>query len=268
MRYSPPTLALEYTDLRHPTRRRSRVRCFALEGLNGSPSSVAIETLARQLARTHPQYLAEALIPQQQLVRLLKKVAARGNDSGSGGRLQSLSSRPSYAAAHDAAYSADEYSQSAFEDSLETSHTSATGTAGSTAFGGAGGAGSSLRGAQPQHHDEEEEIDEEVNEEVAEEDEEVDIDADDDDPAPPPPPRVSAPEADASASVDPDDLDGLYHPPPAGSEDLNRVSDEELARKKAEMDTLFHANTLRPGDAGYVYDKQIDFEPTEDSEWD
>ncbi len=37
------------------------------------------------------------------------------------------------------------------------------------------------------------------------------------------------------------------------AEDLNAVSDAELARRKREMDLNFTANLLRPGDAGYAY---------------
>ena len=43
------------------------------------------------------------------------------------------------------------------------------------------------------------------------------------------------------------------------TEDLNRVSDEELARRKAEMDLGYEANRLKPGDEGYVYNKEVEF---------
>lgn len=53
-------------------------------------------------------------------------------------------------------------------------------------------------------------------------------------------------------------------------EDLNKVDDEYLARKKAEMDAQFTANQLNPGDEGYVYDKEIEFDngPKIESGWD
>ena len=47
---------------------------------------------------------------------------------------------------------------------------------------------------------------------------------------------------------------------PAGSEkDLNKVSEEELIKKKAEMEQLFEANRLKPGDEGYSYEIEKDF---------
>jgi hypothetical protein len=39
-------------------------------------------------------------------------------------------------------------------------------------------------------------------------------------------------------------------------EDLNRVSPGELQAAKAQMEQVFAKHQLRPGDAGYVYDKQ------------
>ena len=42
-------------------------------------------------------------------------------------------------------------------------------------------------------------------------------------------------------------------------EDLNKVSDEELAKRKAEMDRGFEANRLKPGDEGYQYDIEKNF---------
>jgi hypothetical protein len=51
--------------------------------------------------------------------------------------------------------------------------------------------------------------------------------------------------------------------------DLNRVSEEENQRAKAEMDLLFNVNRLKPGDPGYVWDKRVDFTTAEESnEWD
>lgn len=43
------------------------------------------------------------------------------------------------------------------------------------------------------------------------------------------------------------------------TDDLNRVSEEELAKRKSEMDVAFVANRLKPGDEGYVYDKEVNF---------
>ena len=53
-------------------------------------------------------------------------------------------------------------------------------------------------------------------------------------------------------------------------EDLNKVDDEYLASKKAEMDAQFNANQLKPGDEGYIYDKEIEFDngPRIESGWD
>ena len=52
-------------------------------------------------------------------------------------------------------------------------------------------------------------------------------------------------------------------------EDLNKASDDVLNIAKAKMDVKFEENRLRPGDEGFIWDKQIDFDPpNEVSEWD
>jgi hypothetical protein len=51
--------------------------------------------------------------------------------------------------------------------------------------------------------------------------------------------------------------------------DLNKVSEEENARAKEIMSARFEKNRLQPGDAGYVYDKRVDFSgPTAPADWD
>ena len=52
--------------------------------------------------------------------------------------------------------------------------------------------------------------------------------------------------------------------------DLNKVSEFRLKAAKLEMDVGFSQSLKRPGDAGYEYDKQVDFEPAGDSDgsWD
>ena len=53
------------------------------------------------------------------------------------------------------------------------------------------------------------------------------------------------------------------------TEDLNRVDEDELAKRKAKMDLLYEANRLKPGDEGYVYDKEVGFEDGKmESGWD
>ncbi len=59
--------------------------------------------------------------------------------------------------------------------------------------------------------------------------------------------------------------------PPAREEvDLNKVSEFRLKAAKLEMDVGFSQSLKRPGDEGYEYDKQVDFEPAGDSDgsWD
>ena len=52
-------------------------------------------------------------------------------------------------------------------------------------------------------------------------------------------------------------------------EDLNKVSQEVLLEKKAEMDVLFEANRLKPGDERYEYDKEVEFGGSKiESGWD
>jgi hypothetical protein len=51
--------------------------------------------------------------------------------------------------------------------------------------------------------------------------------------------------------------------------DLNKVEPHVLVAAKEEMSLSFNAKLLRPGDVGYEYDKQVEFEEaTEPSDWD
>lgn len=47
-------------------------------------------------------------------------------------------------------------------------------------------------------------------------------------------------------------------------DDLNKVSDDVLKLKKKEMDKEFEQNQLKPGDDGYEYDKEVDFDADDD----
>jgi len=49
---------------------------------------------------------------------------------------------------------------------------------------------------------------------------------------------------------------------------LNKLSNDELQKHKDKMNVLFSKNQKKPGDAGFVYDKQEEFVPKEDNEWD
>lgn len=42
-------------------------------------------------------------------------------------------------------------------------------------------------------------------------------------------------------------------------EDLNKLSDEELNRRKAEMDVLFELNRRHKDDPDFVYDLEVEF---------
>ncbi|XP_061681869.1 centrosomal protein of 19 kDa [Syngnathoides biaculeatus] len=61
----------------------------------------------------------------------------------------------------------------------------------------------------------------------------------------------------ASLQVDPD-------------EDLNKLDDDKLARKKSHMDELFERNRTRREDPDFVYDLEVDFGkgPDEKCSWD
>ncbi len=67
----------------------------------------------------------------------------------------------------------------------------------------------------------------------------------------------------------------IVTPPPqtngiqSNDEDLNKADDDYLARKKAEMETVYLAHRSKPGDKDYVYDKEVDFnEGKIESGWD
>lgn len=53
-------------------------------------------------------------------------------------------------------------------------------------------------------------------------------------------------------------------------EDLNKLDDEDLARKKGQMDELFEKNRRRKNDPDFVYDFEVDFTKTtlEKCSWD
>ncbi|XP_023646309.1 centrosomal protein of 19 kDa isoform X1 [Paramormyrops kingsleyae] len=47
--------------------------------------------------------------------------------------------------------------------------------------------------------------------------------------------------------------------PDPGDEDLNKLEDEELACRKAQMDELFERNRRREEDPDFVYDLEVEF---------
>eukprot|EP00562_Extubocellulus_spinifer_P034745 CAMPEP_0178700764 /NCGR_PEP_ID=MMETSP0699-20121125/11868_1 /TAXON_ID=265572 /ORGANISM="Extubocellulus spinifer, Strain CCMP396" /LENGTH=150 /DNA_ID=CAMNT_0020347161 /DNA_START=193 /DNA_END=645 /DNA_ORIENTATION=- len=51
--------------------------------------------------------------------------------------------------------------------------------------------------------------------------------------------------------------------------DLNSVPPDVLNSAKQQMDVVFNAAVVKPGDEGYEYDKKVDFEePADDCSWD
>lgn len=51
--------------------------------------------------------------------------------------------------------------------------------------------------------------------------------------------------------------------------DLNSVPPDVLSTAKQQMDVVFNAAVVKPGDEGYEYDKKVDFdEPVDDCSWD
>lgn len=52
-------------------------------------------------------------------------------------------------------------------------------------------------------------------------------------------------------------------------EDLNKLDDYELDKRKADMDKDFEKNRIKPGDEDFVYDKEVEFnEGKIESGWD
>lgn len=53
------------------------------------------------------------------------------------------------------------------------------------------------------------------------------------------------------------------------SNDYNHVSETQLKLAKSKMSAVFNENVIAPGQEGYVYDKQVEFEEgDEESGWD
>lgn len=85
------------------------------------------------------------------------------------------------------------------------------------------------------------------------------------------PQRQVAPASQGSAAVPAWGGSGASPPPAAVAPDanLNALDTDELNAVKATMDVAFRARQLKPGDAGYEYDKRVDFgRPVAQSEWD
>ena len=64
--------------------------------------------------------------------------------------------------------------------------------------------------------------------------------------------------------IDPNHIKDISSPPsnpPPGNneEDLNKLDDYELDKRKADMDKDFEKNRIRPGDVDFVYDKEVEF---------
>merc|ERR1712226_1824262 len=55
-----------------------------------------------------------------------------------------------------------------------------------------------------------------------------------------------------------------------GQEDLNKLDDDTLRKKKLAMEETFEKNQIKPGDPIYVYDKEVNFDEVEkvDCDWD
>ena len=53
-------------------------------------------------------------------------------------------------------------------------------------------------------------------------------------------------------------------------EDLNKLSDDDLARKKGQMDQLFEQNRRLKDDPDFVYDIEVEFSPSDQEKcsWD
>ncbi|CAD8100986.1 unnamed protein product [Paramecium primaurelia] len=49
---------------------------------------------------------------------------------------------------------------------------------------------------------------------------------------------------------------------------LNKLSVEEVQKFKEKMEVKYVKNLLKPGDAGFVYDRQVEFKPKKNSDWD
>ena len=54
------------------------------------------------------------------------------------------------------------------------------------------------------------------------------------------------------------------------NKNLNKLSDQELAKHKKAMDSKFEQNFVKPTDPGYVYDKVVDFSKSKGTkhDWD
>ena len=49
---------------------------------------------------------------------------------------------------------------------------------------------------------------------------------------------------------------------------LNKLTKEELDKHKQKMNNVFSKNQKKPGESGFIYDKQEEFEPTQENDWD
>lgn len=78
-------------------------------------------------------------------------------------------------------------------------------------------------------------------------------------------PQEEKPKANSFWDLDEeDDADNIDY----NTVSLNKLTTEELSKHKKKMDVLFAQNQKKPGDPGFVYDLQEEFEPQLDNEWD
>ncbi|KAL4506088.1 hypothetical protein ABPG72_013849 [Tetrahymena utriculariae] len=68
---------------------------------------------------------------------------------------------------------------------------------------------------------------------------------------------------DQEEDEDQDDYKIDYH-----NYNLNKLSNEELQKHKDKMEVLFKQNSRKPGDKGFQYNVEQDFNPDESNEWD
>lgn len=61
---------------------------------------------------------------------------------------------------------------------------------------------------------------------------------------------------------------GQHEHPNPQDVDLNKVSEDELRRSKEAMNVSYESNRVGTSSADFEYDKRIEFQPTQENEWD
>lgn len=91
VRFHPPTIAMEYRDRKYPSRQHNRLKVFSIQqclppsfdlttiDITSPSSRLIVDNLVDKMSDTFPEYLSPVHVTHTQLQRLIKKALSRPN---------------------------------------------------------------------------------------------------------------------------------------------------------------------------------------------